>query len=251
VIREKEAVRFCQRLLRCGLVAVAMVVILAAVAQTAVSPSEQSANGKSATPPDLTGVYQMVPSSATLPRGLRNTGSTEGISLQPSAVTTEKAADLKQDGAKICVPIGPFRMMAWAGNKIELLSAPGRIMMLFEDIALGHERIFYLDRSHDPKLLPLWNGDSVGHWEGDTLIVDTTNFNGNTWLNGDGAPHSDALHLVERYRLVLDRKYLEVDVTAADPKVLTKPYTYTRYYEKVNTEIQEDFCTDDLINRED
>jgi hypothetical protein len=79
--------------------------------------------------------------------------------------------------------------------------------------------------------------------------VDTTNFNGNTWLNAAGAPHSDALHMVEKYRLVPGEKYLELKVNVEDPKVLTKPYAYTRYYEKVYTEVIEDFCTDDLINR--
>jgi len=241
-------------LVRFGSVAFALIFIPAIFAQTGSSPSKPSnptapARHKSTTPPDLTGIYQVVPNSTTLPGGLKNTGSPEGVSLLPSAVAAEKAADLSEDGVKVCVPIGPFRMMALDGNKIELLPAPGRITMLFQDLALGHTRTFYMDRTHDPKIAPLWNGDSVGHWDGDTLVVDTTNFNGNTWLNGNGAPHSDALHLVEKYRLMPGGKYLELKVSAEDPKVLAKPYAYTRYYEKVYTEVTEDFCTDDLINR--
>ena len=85
-------------------------------------------------------------------------------------------------------------------------------------------------------------GDSVGRWEGGTLVVDTVGFNDRTWLNDAGAQHSDALHLVERIRPLLDGKYLEYKVTAEDPKTLAKPYTYTRYYEKLKTEIQDDVC---------
>jgi hypothetical protein len=61
---------------------------------------------------------------------------------------------------------------------------------------------------------------------------------------GPDAPHSDALHLVERIRPVLDGKYLEYKVIAEDPKNLTKPAAYTRYYEKLKAEIQENVCED-------
>ena len=118
--------------------------------------------------------------------------------------------------------------------------------MLFENIALGHMRTIYLDRQHNKSPSPLWVGDSIGHWDADTLVVDTDNFNKYIWLNSAGAPQSVALHLSERYRLVLGGKYLELKMTADDPKTLTKPYTYTRYYEKVTAEIEEDSCTDDI-----
>ena len=63
-----------------------------------------------------------------------------------------------------------------------------------------------------------------------------------TWLNDGGAPHSEALRVIERLRLLQGRQYLEYRVTAEDPKALAKPYTYTRYFQKSNTELQEDFC---------
>lgn len=201
------------------------------------------------TVPDLTGVYELLPNSVTLPGGLKNAGSPEEISLQPAAAAVAKSRDLSLDTAKDCQIIGPFRMMAREGNKIDLLPSllTGRIFMLFQDYHLGHWREIFLDRPHDPKREPTWMGDSIGRWEADTLVVDTANFNEYTWLNGAGAPHSDALRLIERYRLVRGGEYLEAKVTAEDPKVLTKPYTYTRYYQKVNTEIPQDVCTDDLV----
>lgn len=196
-----------------------------------------------AEPPDLAGVYQAIPDGTTLAGGLRNAGSPANIALLPGAAH----GDLKQDPAKMCQPIGPFRMMARDGVKIELAPAlaHGMIVMLFEDASRGLMRTIFLNRGHAAKAAPTWLGDSVGHWDGATLVADTTGFNDRTWLNDAGAQHSDALHLVERIRPILNGQYLEYKVTAEDPKALVKPYTYTRYYEKVKTEIREDVCEDE------
>lgn len=197
------------------------------------------------TPPDLAGVYQVIERSVTLPGGLKNAGSLAELPLLPAAAAQMKSVDLKQDPAKMCVPVGPFRMMAREENKIELVPVKGKIVMLFEDLSRGVMRTIYLNRGHKEKRELTWMGDSVGRWDGATLVVDTVGFNDRTWLNDAGAQHSDALHLVERIRPVLDGKYLEYKVTAEDPKTLAKPYTYTRYYEKLKTEIQDDVCEDE------
>jgi len=197
-----------------------------------------------ATPPDIVGVYQPIPNATTLPGGLKNAGTTNDLPLLPVAVQKMKAVNLKDDAYKMCQPLGPFRMMARLDTKIELLPEPGMIVMLFEDLERGVMRTIYTNRGHKEKLEPTWMGDSIGHWEGDKLIVDTIGFNTDTWLNDAGAQHSTALHLVERIRPVLAGKYLEYKVTAEDPQALAKPYTYTRYYEKLKTEIMEDICTD-------
>ena len=195
--------------------------------------------------PELAGVYRIIASGTTLPGGLKNAGSPADLVLLPAAAQQIKSVDLKQDPAKLCSPVGPFRMMAWEQNKIELIPARGTIVMLFEDLSHGVLRTIYLNRGHTEKFEANWMGDSVGRWEGDTLVVDTVGFNDKTWLNSAGAQHSDALHLVERIRPVLDGKYLEYKMTVEDPKTLTKPYTYTRYYEKLKTEIQENMCQDE------
>ena len=202
------------------------------------------ANAQSA-PPDLAGVYQIIERSVTLPGGLKNAGSPADLPLLPAAAAQMKSVDLKQDPAKMCVPVGPFRMMAREENKIELVPVKGKIVMLFEDLSRGVMRTIYLNRGHPEKRELTWMGDSVGRWDGNTLVVDTVGFNDRTWLNDAGAQHSDALHLVERIRPLLDGKYLEYKMTAEDPKTLTKSYTYTRYYEKLKTEIQDDVCEDE------
>ena len=194
---------------------------------------------------DLQGVYQSIPDRVTLPGGLKNAGSPASIALLPEAAQKAKSVDLKSDPWKMCQPVGPFRMMAKDQTKIELAQVSDRIVMLFEDLSHGLMRTIYLKRGHSAKLEPTWMGDSVGRWEGDTLVVDTTRFNDETWLNEEGAQHSDALHLVERIRPVLGGQYLEYKMTAEDPKALAKPYTYTRYYKKLDTEIMDDICQDE------
>jgi hypothetical protein len=195
--------------------------------------------------PDLQGVYQSIPDRMTLPGGLKNTGSPAAIALLPQAVQQARSIDLKTDPWKQCQPVGPFRMMAKEQTKIELVPVSAMIVMLFEDLSHGMMRTIYLKRGHPAKLEPTWLGDSIGRWDGDTLVVDTAGFNDSTWLNDEGAQHSDALHLVERVRPVLGGQYLEYKMTAEDPKALARPYSYTRYYKKVDTEVMDDPCQDE------
>jgi len=80
-------------------------------------------------------------------------------------------------------------------------------------------------RKHRDEVPPAFRGESVGRWDGDTFVVDTTNFTDNTWISAEGrvSPHSDQLHIVERYRRV-DANTLEIDATLEDPDMLTKPW---------------------------
>jgi hypothetical protein len=196
--------------------------------------------------PDLTGVYQIVSNKTIIAGGLKNAGAPADVPLLPAAKDQMKNVDLKTDPGRHCQPVGPFRMMARDGNKIELIpTSTGTVVMLFEDLSRGVMRTIYMNRGHRTDLGPLWMGDSVGKWEGDTLVVDTNSFNTDTWLNEMGAQHSEAFHLVERIRPISGGKYLEYKVTAEDPKTLAKPYTYTRYYERSATEIAQDNCIED------
>ena len=193
----------------------------------------------------LAGIYEPVPAGAQLPGGLRPIGTLNDIGLTSAAQATAKSRDLEFDPAKHCMVVGPFRMMARDDNRFELLTTENRVTMMFERIALGNKREIYLGRKeHTTKGDPTYLGDSIGRFDRDTLVVDTTRFNDATWLNDLGAPHSDALHLVERFRPVAGGRFLEYQVTADDPKALAKPYGYTRYYQRSKTELQEDFCED-------
>ena len=96
-------------------------------------------------------------------------------------------------------------------------------------------------RAHLPDTIRLWQGDSIGHWEGDTLVVDTTNFNGKTWLNEGGEVVSYAEHVVERFTPTGPDK-IAYRATVDDPVVYTKPWTIAVSFNREKFELTEAAC---------
>jgi len=86
-------------------------------------------------------------------------------------------------------------------------------------------------------------GNSIGHWEGDTLVVDTVNFNDRTWIDRIGHPHSDQLHAIERFRRTAP-DHLVDDITIDDPKAYTKPWTAHLEFKLRPWKLTEQFCED-------
>jgi hypothetical protein len=106
--------------------------------------------------------------------------------------------------------------------------------------------IFTDGRKHPDDLDPSWMGHAVGHYEGDKLVVDTTGFNDKTWLDRIGHPHSDQLHLVERFRRV-DRTTLTDDLTIEDAKAYTRPWSTQLIFQlKPEWDIGEFICEEML-----
>ncbi|HTI68030.1 MAG TPA: hypothetical protein VL460_10850 [Caulobacteraceae bacterium] len=128
-----------------------------------------------------------------------------------------------------CLWPGMPRLM-WQPYPFEILFSPGRVTTTHE-IYSQVRRIYTDGRKHPADLDPSFNGHSIGHWEGDTLVVDTVGMRGDTMYQNTGMPHSDALHVVERWRLVAPNR-LEIEVTMIDPKAFTKPYVSKRYFER-------------------
>jgi hypothetical protein len=126
---------------------------------------------------------------------------------------------------------------------MQILQTSGEVVMLFEYDSLRRE-IYTDGRPHDANLVPLWMGDSVGRWEGDTLVVDTVNFNDKTWIDRIGHPHSDTLHVVERFRRT-DHDHLMDDITIEDSKAYTKPWTaHLELRLRPDWRLTEQFCED-------
>jgi len=110
--------------------------------------------------------------------------------------------------------------------------------------------LFLDGRGHPKDLEPLWMGDSIAHWETDVLVVDTIGLNDKTWLNGQGVPHSDQLHVIERYTRP-DLGHLNVEITLEDSKAFTKPHTFTRTYTLLpNWETHEYVCNEFNVDAE-
>ena len=145
-----------------------------------------------------------------------------------------------------CFPSGVPRVYLFL-YPMEMIHTPGRVLMLFE---YGHNirQIFTDGRGHAQDAEPTWMGDSIGHWEGDTLVIDTTGFNDKTWLGYGGQPHSEALHVIERIRR-LDRESLMFDITLEDPKAYTTPlHTQKKYVLKPDWNLMEFVCEDNSLN---
>jgi hypothetical protein len=122
-----------------------------------------------------------------------------------------------------CFPPGLPRIYLHP-KPIEIVQLPDELIMMYEyDRIVRH---IYIDgRPHDEFLdPPLWMGDSIGKWEGDTLVIDVIGFNDKTWLDRAGHPHSDALHVTERMRRV-NHDTLSDEITIEDPKAYSKPWT--------------------------
>ena len=147
-----------------------------------------------------------------------------------------------------CMPASPSLLMLSGFIAFELRQFPDVVLLLFAGITgSDHEvrRIYVDGRGHPPDLRPTWMGHSIGRYEGDALVVDTIGINDNRWIDDQGHPHSDALHLVERIRRA-DQKSLEVEVTIDDPKAYKKSWrkksvrplalSGPRFWEDVNCE---------------
>ncbi|HLH41468.1 MAG TPA: hypothetical protein VKV74_00680 [Bryobacteraceae bacterium] len=145
----------------------------------------------------------------------------------PSAAAKAKTLSDKDDPTLGCVPtaFGTLNVSMFdVGAVAQIVQTPKFVVVLTETFH-GFQIIPTDGRPHRDDVPPSYRGDAVGRWEGDTFVVDKTNFTDNTWISAEGRVsfHSDALHIVERYRRV-DAKTLEVEATLEDPKVLSKPW---------------------------
>ena len=183
--------------------------------------------------PDLSGFWQVLSSAAWdirahnaqdgIPAGL---GVVEGgeIPYQPWAAEQQQenyANRLTADPVRQCYLPGVPRI-TYMPFPFRILQTPDHVVVTYE---FAHAvRIIYTDGSPHPLPNDFWMGDSRGHWEGDTLVVDTTHFNGRTWLDAAGNFHSDGLHVVERYTPTTPY-HIDYEVTLEDPNVFTRPWT--------------------------
>ena len=141
-----------------------------------------------------------------------------------------------------CLPPGVPRIYIQP-FAVEIIQTPGRVLEYFE---FDHNirQIFTDGRQHpkDPELT--WMGDSIGWYEGDTLVIDTVGLNEKTWVDRGGLPHSDQLHVIERIRRPI-HEALEITITIDDPKSYTKTWSGYRNYElKPTWNIKEFICAD-------
>jgi hypothetical protein len=160
-----------------------------------------------------------------------------------TAVRSRRAGKPDFDTIQTCKPHG-FPRILFAAYPLEILQEPKQVTFIHE---IHHmPRMVYLDLTL-PKLDdldPNWMGLSAGHWEGDTLVVESEGFNDLTTLDTAGLPHSTELHVAERIRKI-DADTLEDVIAITDPKTYTKPWsTRVTYRRQPGLRLKEYVCTD-------
>lgn len=162
------------------------------------------------------------------------------------------AAEFKQNQADIasgkglkieenkCLPPGTPRLML-ARYPLILIQKPGQVTLLHEKMRLF--RLIFIDKAHEQDPDPSYSGESVAKWDGDTLVVDTIALKPNTVIDKTGIPKSDQSHIVERLSLSDGGATLLDKVTVEDPKIFTRPVTFTIAFARAdNVELMEDDC---------
>jgi hypothetical protein len=239
------------------------------------APTPKTADGK----PDLTGIWENfrapapAPAAAANPKapaangdlfaGLKtnddflalvkksafwNIGSSfpDGLPFQPWAAELHKqrVADNSKDNPDAhCLPMGMMQFH-YHGQPRKMIQTPQVIVILYEANA-GIRQIFTDGRPLPKDADPWWYGYSTGHWEGDTLVVQSAGFRDLGWLDVEGSPLTDTAHVTERYRRP-DFGHLEIEVTIDDPKAYTKPWTvFVHQRLMADTELIEFVCQED------
>jgi hypothetical protein len=193
-------------------------------------------------PPESTRAFQNFSFSAE-PPALTAWGRERYEQSKPTFGDRGVAVGETNDPVYECFPPGTPRVYLHP-FPVELIETPGRVLMVFEYDHLIRQ-VYTDGREHRTDLAPMWMGDSIGRWEGDTLVVDTTNFNDKGWLDRRGVPHSDQLHVEERFHLV-DADNLQIDIRIEDPVALAEPWVSQRFLMRTDWQIEEHACKDNV-----
>ena len=184
------------------------------------APAPRTPDGR----PDLSGLWNRI--SPKYSRNIAADLKPDDIKPWATALVEQRREDLGRDYMNVhCVPLGPGYATSadsTGAEMMKIIQTPGLIVILNPD--LTHRQIFLDGRALETAPNPSWMGYSVGHWDGDTLVVESLGFNDRTWLDHDGHPHTENLRVTERYRR---RTFgtLDLEVTLSDPAAYAKPWT--------------------------
>src|SRR5262245_35759159 len=204
------------------------------------APAPRQADGK----PDLSGIWV-----ADTSKYLGNLAADSGpVPFQPWAekLYNERKANLgKDDPEAQCMPQGVPKVNALP-YPFKIFHMPGEVVILYEMFYLYRQ--VFTDGRELPKQFanPSWMGYSVGKWDGDDFVVETAGVNEKFWMDTNGHPHTEALHVIERFRRK-DFGHMELEVTIDDSKAYTKPWKATiKQHLLPDTELLEFVCEQNL-----
>jgi hypothetical protein len=141
-----------------------------------------------------------------------------------------------------CMPAGVPGYHLYGFQPLYFVQTPKEVVMIYSNDQ--QVRRVYLDVAHSADPRPSWYGESVGHYEGDTLVVDTIGLNDKTFVDNFRTPHSEKLHVIERFRLVDGGKALRVDITFEDPDAFNAPWSVTQRYNRIQQPMAEEVCAE-------
>jgi hypothetical protein len=141
-----------------------------------------------------------------------------------------------------CAAAGVPAFHLYGFQPMYFIQTPKVVVMIFSgDKQVRH---VYLDVPHSANPKPSWYGESVGYYEGDTLVVDTIGLNDKSFVDNFRTPHTEKLHVVERFKLVDGGKALEVDIRLEDPDAFYEPWLWKQRYDRVQQSMREEICAE-------
>ena len=207
------------------------------------APSPRLPNGQ----PDLSGIWRPDNVYDGRPQNFAADLKVDNIPYQPwaKALLEERKTGVhaSEDPSARCLPQGLPRVNA-APGQWKVVQNPDFIVILYEAFSILWRQIFLDGRELAPDGPPTWLGYSTGRWDGDTLVVDTKGFNGKFWLDQQGKPTTEALHVVERFRRK-DFGHMDVEITIDDSNAYTTPWTFTEHVRLLtDTDLMEAICNE-------
>ena len=192
---------------------------------------------------DLSGVWKIA-----VPITALRTAEGSAPPLRPAALATYQAhqaakarGDLSWDTAQICKPPGEPRTMFENAWPFEIVQTNNRVEFLYQWNHLT--RLVPIQNQQDSFSGPWYYGQSVGHFEGQSFMIDDVGVSAETFLDPDGLPHSDDIHLTERFTLQSGGKILEAQIHIEDPATFTRPWdTILRFTRQPAGSVAEDIC---------
>ncbi|HEX5048303.1 MAG TPA: hypothetical protein VFX89_14385 [Gammaproteobacteria bacterium] len=195
-------------------------------AQGAVQPAAAAATKPAAQAAHFAGVWEPKTFGIMVPNAPLSTAGDDIVKRNAAAMQSGK---IMQTAWVSCRP-GAVSTMTMPREKIVVLESADEVTILFEMPRMV--RRIRMNASHPAQIEPSYVGDSIGRWDGATLVVDTLGFNGYAEIDARGQPTSAKLHTVERFTLSADGNSIDIETTVEDPEYYTKPFTVTRSWKK-------------------
>ena len=173
------------------------------------------------------------------PRPTFRVADLDNIILQPATKDALRKANEKVLSGEIiavpkerCWPVGVPAFLLYPATPVYFLQTPKEVLLVWmQDHQVRRVR---LNEKHEPNARSGWFGDSVGHYEGDTLVVDTIGLSPRTFVDNYFTPHTDQLHVVERFRMIEGGQTLQVQVHVEDPGAFTTPWNAMQLYRRMD-----------------